>query len=474
MSESNLRKGFRVLVIDDEDSIRKLLKMRLERKGHVVFEAVDGKDALEKSLQVDPEVVVSDIKMPGLNGFDVLSEMKVPTILITGHGDKESAIKAVELGAFSFFEKPFDMDALELSVRRAGERFHMELEREALLKRLEHLCQMQDREIESLESEVVRPHFLGDCPPMMKIKDILTRVSRKQKATVLILGETGTGKEIIAQELHRLSYTNENRVPFLALNCSAIPTELFESELYGHEKGSFSGAHKSRVGLAEAVREGTLFLDEIGELAPQHQAKLLRILQERKFRRVGSNHEIEFKGRIIAATHRNLKDKIANDEFREDLYYRLSIVEIELPALRDRGDDIIKLCERLCQKHHIEGIPPEHMATMRSYPWPGNIRELNNWIERASILDRFDQLELNMGASMSSEDSSNVTNIPNMNGSHDLKELRTQVLDFYDSKWISEALERNHGNISATAQELGIDRKNLSRRIKELALDKAA
>lgn len=473
MSELTLRKGFRVLVIDDEDSIRKLLKLRLERKGHVVFEAVDGKDALEKALQVDPEVAISDIKMPGLDGFDVLAEIKVPTILITGHGDKESAIKAVELGAFSFFEKPFDMDALELSVRRAGERYHMELEREALLKRLEHLCKMQDREIESLEGEVTRTHFLGDCPDMLKVKDILTRVAQKPKATVLVLGETGTGKEVIAQELHRLSYKHDTRIPFLALNCSAIPTELFESELYGHEKGSFSGAHKSRVGLAEAVREGTLFLDEIGELAPQHQAKLLRLLQERKFRRVGSNHELDFKGRIIAATHRNLKEKISNDEFREDLYYRLSIVELHLPPLRQRGDDIIKLSERLCQKHGVEGIPPEHLATMRSYPWPGNIRELNNWIERASILDRFDKLELKIGESLENH-ASNVSTLPSISSSNDLKELRSQVLDFYDSKWISEALERNHGNISATAQELGIDRKNLSRRIKELGLDKAA
>lgn len=467
MSEA-LKKGYRVLIIDDEESVRKLLRMRLERKGHVVFEATNGKEALEKCLELDPELAVSDIRMPGHDGFDVLSEIKIPTILITGHGDKESAIKAVELGAFAFFEKPFDMDALELTVRRAGERHHLLLEKDALLKRLDHLCQMQNRELESLEEDVLRTHYLGECQAMKRVQEILVRVAQKPKATVLITGETGTGKEVAAQELHRLTYKNGDRIPFLALNCSAIPTELFESELYGHEKGSFSGAHKSRIGLAEAVREGTLFLDEIGELAPQHQAKLLRLLQERKFRRVGSNHELDFKGRIVAATHRDLQERIKSEYFREDLYYRLSIVEIDLPPLRERGSDVLQLSQELCEKHAVSQIPPEYLAQLRSYPWPGNIRELNNWIERASILGAFDPLV--HGDHSTSPSRSNEPKHLDLGAQVDIKTLRSKVLDHYDAKWIQAALERHEYNISAAATELGLDRKNLSRRIRELGL----
>ncbi|MBP7845024.1 MAG: sigma-54-dependent Fis family transcriptional regulator [Proteobacteria bacterium] len=461
--------SFRVLIVDDESSIRDLLKMRLERRGHKIICASDGKEALEKQLSFSAEVAICDIRMPGMDGFEVLKELHIPTILVTGHGDKESAIKAVESGAFAFFEKPFDLDALEVSVKRAGERYQMEIEREELLKKLERLCELQSREIEKLEENILQNHEIGSCPAMLKIQDTLKRLALKPKATLLVCGETGTGKEVVAQELHRL--THDSRMPFLALNCAAIPTELFESELYGHEKGSFSGAHRSRIGLAEAVREGTLFLDEIGELAPQHQAKLLRLLQERKFRRVGSNHELEFKGRIIAATHRNLKERMSEELFREDLYYRLSIVELTLPPLRDRGEDIFTLAEFLCRKHKVANLKPELQAEMRSYNWPGNIRELNNWIERASILGVFDPiLDRSQKLSQLMAKESNPSGISLSVNEGDLKSRRNQILDYYDKLWIEKALNEHRGNISATANALGIDRKNLARRIKELGL----
>jgi DNA-binding NtrC family response regulator len=461
-----MSENFRILIIDDEASIRDLLKMRLERRGHRVQVAASGKEAFALNLQFEAQVAICDIRMPGLDGFEVLKELKIPTILITGHGDKESAIRAVESGAFAFFEKPFDLDSVEVTVKRAGERKILEDERAELLAKLQRLCELQDREIEKLEEEVLSPSFdFGESPAMVKIHDVLKRLALKPKATLLVTGETGTGKEVVAQELHRLTFAG--RMPFLALNCAAIPTELFESELYGHEKGSFSGAHRARIGLAEAVREGTLFLDEIGELAPQHQAKLLRLLQERKFRRVGSNLELEFKGRIIAATHRDLKARIAENFFREDLYYRLSIVEIALPPLRERGEDIFSIAQALCHKHRIKELPPESLAEIRTHSWPGNIRELNNWIERASILGAFDSLKSKRGETeptlATSSHSLQITD-------GDLKSRREQILEYYDRVWIEKALLRHKGNVSAAADELGIDRKNLSRRIKELGI----
>jgi DNA-binding NtrC family response regulator len=399
----------------------------------------------------------------------------VPTILITGHGDKESAIRAVEAGAFAFFEKPFDLVALEFTVVRGAERHVLEAERRDLLAKLERLCKLQSRELEVLNSKESSP-FIGESAAIDETKSLLARLSKKPLAPLLILGETGTGKEVVARELHRLTHGESNRAPFLALNCAAIPTELLESELYGHEKGSFSGAQTTRIGLAEAARDGTLFLDEIGDMDPRHQAKLLRLLQERKFRRVGSNNEIDFTGRIVAATHRDLKKFAETERFREDLYYRLSVISVVLPPLRERGTDIQLLAEKLCTKHGLRGLAPERWAEIVTYRWPGNIRELNNWIERAAILGLHDDEGL-LTAPMPgvSEATAAVTDRPTLSFSEGLsiKQLREQLMDEYDRRWIEQALDKNRGNISAAAKALGLDRKNLAKRMKDLGLGSA-
>ena len=478
-----------VLLVDDEVTILDLLKGRLERKGFRVHATTRGAEALEIAPRFKPDVVVTDLRMPGLDGFEVLERMGRPTILITGHGDKESAIKAVEAGAYAFFEKPFDLEALENAIRRAAERGKLETERAELLQKLDSLCKLQNRELENLESKTPRT-LIGESPALNEVKDLLSRLAVKPLASLLILGETGTGKEVVARALHDLTHTGEERTPFVPLNCAALPPDLFESELFGHEKGAFSGALSTKTGLAEAAREGTLFLDEIGEMAPLHQAKVLRLVQERSFRRVGGTKEIPFRARIVAATHRDLKSRITENHFREDLYYRLAVVHCTLPPLRDRGSDIMLIAEALALKWGLRGISPETLAELRSYHWPGNIRELSNFIERASILGQVDsqkfvlapvpELETRPKAQTTAAAAPSPLNLKNRAENlgklsveiegRKLKELRAQILEEIDRSAIEGALQRSAGNISQAAKILGLDRKNLTRRMKELAI----
>jgi len=470
----NSTQFFRVLVVDDDEVVRKVVVGRLERKGHSVRVAASGSEAIKIQQEFHAEVLVSDLRMPEMNGFEVIAHFQIPAIIITGHGDKESAIKAVEAGAFAFFEKPFDLDALDVSVQRAGERHNLLKERELLLKRLDRLCRLQDRELESLRPlRLSQPRLVGDSRALQKIREVLEQLARKPHSTLLIQGETGTGKEVLAQELHYLTYAEADKVPFLALNCATVPQELFESELFGHEKGSFSGALAQRIGLAEAVQTGTLFLDEIGDMAPQHQTKLLRFLQERRFRRVGSNKEIPFRGRIVAASHKNLQELVKKNLFREDLYYRLNVITLELPPLRDRSSDLEALSKHIAARFDLRGVrDPERLSI---YPWPGNIRELHNWIERASILEEYDDRKLIVSSLPESTGSKRIAPPAPVEASIEvapasLSTMKQQILDHFESDWIGRALEKHHGNISAAARELGIDRKNLARRMKELGL----
>ncbi|MEO5667095.1 MAG: sigma-54 dependent transcriptional regulator, partial [Bdellovibrionota bacterium] len=304
---------------------------------------------------------------------------------------------------------------------------------------------------------------------------VLEQLAKKPHSTLLIQGETGTGKEVLAQELHHLTYTDADKVPFMALNCATVPQELFESELFGHEKGSFSGALASRIGLAEAVQTGTLFLDEIGDMAPQHQTKLLRFLQERRFRRVGSNKEIPFRGRIVAASHKNLQELVKKNLFREDLYYRLNIITLELPPLRERTTDLEALSRHIAGRFDLHGV--RDADRLGYYPWPGNIRELHNWIERASILEEYDDMRM-IVAALPEIGGSRPVSVVKPDTSFDVKtaslaDMKQQILDHFESQWIAKALDKHHGNISAAARELDIDRKNLARRMKELNLSPA-
>lgn len=474
---------FRVLIADDDPTVQKVLVSRLERKGHFVKIANNGKEALEIDQHFQCEVLVSDLRMPEMNGFELIEKIEAPAVIITGHGDKESAIRAVEAGAFSFFEKPFDLDALEITVQRAGEKFLLEKERSVLMRRLSKLCKLQDRELENLRHlRVGESLLIGQSPQIKEIKKILTQLAKKPQATLLIQGESGTGKEVVAQELHRLTFRSDSQTPFLAINCATVPKDLLESELFGHEKGAFSGAHQQRIGLAEAVRTGTLFLDEIGDMSAEHQTKILRFLQEKKFKRVGANNELNFRGRVVAASHKNLKKLVEEGKFREDLYYRLNIVTAHLPPLRERPGDIALLAKFLAEKHGCSGIA--QLEQMKDYPWPGNVRELNNWIERASILDEVSEEGLvessvpysNSPASASAQDDTqprathSSEKAPWQDSKLSLHERRQALLEHYDAIWIKEALQENKGVLSRAARELDIDRKNLSKRIKDLEI----
>lgn len=449
-----------VLVVDDDESIRTLLCGRLERRGHKVFQASSAEQAVAIITQAPIESVICDIRMPGKGGFHVLEASRVPTIMITGHGDKEAAIRSVKLGAFSFFEKPFDLDQLELTLLRAVERFRWEKERGALLEQLAELCRLQNREIQSLESQH-SSQFIGKAPAVLTIKNTLVKLAKKPEATVLILGETGTGKEVLARELHEHTHGDSQHTPFLALNCAAIPQELLESELFGHEKGSFTGAHQQRIGLCEAVRGGTLFLDEIGEMDIKLQAKLLRLVQERSFRRVGGTGEIGFRGRIVAATHRDLVQRISQNLFREDLFYRLNVITLALPPLRERREDLPDLIDSLCRKQRLKGVSPERMADVVTHNWPGNIRELRNWIERASILAEHDR-ELLVTAEIPG------FHAPELAASED-RPLVNHVKTA-EREAILGVLRDNDYHLTRSAAALGIDRKTLHRKMKALQI----
>jgi DNA-binding NtrC family response regulator len=467
-------KSLSILAVDDDPSIRMLLTTRFERHGHKVTSAASVAEVLPILQAGTPiDIVITDLRMPGESGFEILKHTTLPVIIITGHGDKESAIKAVELGAFGFFEKPFDLDSLEVAVVRAFEKFQLQKERDRLNEELQRLCHLQVREIESLEfrdSHVVQT--------TAEIKKIVERLALKENATVLITGESGSGKEVLAREIHSRTNGREEllgRTPFVAINCSAIPADLLESELFGHEKGAFSGAVSLKLGLAEAARSGTLFLDEIGDMSPTHQTKLLRLVQERVFRRVGGTQDIPFKARIVAATHRNLQERVKEGLFREDLFYRLSVIQLHCPSLRDRGDEIFEIADRICKKFSVAGIAPERLLDLKNYSWPGNVRELHNWIERAAILGLVDDagyVEATVpGVQRGAEPLTSARppiGIQIYKGG--IKEARARALDEIDRKLIEKVLQEQKGNLSQAARILGLDRKNLGRRIAELGI----
>ncbi|MDR1182947.1 MAG: sigma-54 dependent transcriptional regulator [Bacteroidales bacterium] len=367
----------RILIVDDEPMIRTTLREIFEYEKYEVDEAVDAKKALKMIEKREYKAILSDIKMPDMNGIEFLEELQerdspIPVIMITGHGDIETAVEALKKGAFDFIQKPLDLNRLLISVRHA-------LEKDQLV-----------RETKNLKKKVnKRYEIIGKSPSIENVKKMIERVA-PTNTRVLITGENGTGKELVAHWLHEKSNRSTN--PFIEVNCAAIPSELIESELFGHEKGSFTSAIKQRKGNFELADNGTLFLDEIGDMNLSAQAKMLRALQENKITRVGGEKEIPVDVRVIAATNKNIAYEIENKRFREDLYHRLSVIVIHVPALRERIDDI-----PLLAKHFMEQIAEEENMSPRSFtkealeelkklPWKGNIRELRNVIERFMIL----------------------------------------------------------------------------------------
>ena len=366
----------RILIIDDEAPIRRVLRDILENESYQVDDAATGMDALQIIKEQDFDAIFCDIKMPEMDGIEVLAAIRescdTPVIMLSGHGTIETAVEAIKKGAFDFIPKPPDLNRLLITLRNALDKKNLATENKVLKKAVKLQNQM-----------------IGESDPMLGVKDMIEKVA-PTNARVLITGENGTGKELVARQLHELSTRSSG--PFIEVNCAAIPSELIESQLFGHEKGAFTSAIKQRKGDFELADGGTLFLDEIGDMSLSAQAKVLRALQENKITRVGGEKEIPVNVRILAATNKNLKAEIEKGNFREDLYHRLSVIVIQVPPLRERKDDIPLLVgnflENIAQDmgKSVPSFDPEAMETLKQYQWTGNIRELRNIVERLVIL----------------------------------------------------------------------------------------
>lgn len=367
----------KILVIDDEKSIRNTLKEILEYEGHEIHDAADGLEGLKKTETEKYDIILCDIKMPKMDGMELLdklmeSNIDTPIIMISGHGTIETAVEAIKKGAYDFISKPLDLNRMLITLRNA-------LDRSSLVK-----------ETRTLKKKISRSNdMVGDSEPIRKIKEMIARVAPTE-ARVLITGENGTGKELVARWIHEQS--DRNTSPLIEVNCAAIPSELIESELFGHEKGAFTSAVKQRIGKFEQAHNGTLFLDEIGDMSLSAQAKVLRALQENKITRVGGEKEISVNVRIIAATNKDLKKEIEKNNFREDLYHRLSVILIHVPSLNERKDDIPLIAdyflEQICDEYKMpkKSFAADAYDELKKISWTGNIRELRNVVERLIIL----------------------------------------------------------------------------------------
>ena len=372
----------RLLVVDDEPSARSGLEKLLRQEGYLVDAAADGPSALEIAADRPPDVVITDLKMPGMDGVELLTRLHeqdadLPVLVVTAFGDVNSAVTAMRAGADDYLTKPVDFDALTLAVERSMSRRDLRAEADNLRR------QLREREGEGLEG------LIGASPAMQKVYRIARQVAAA-KATVLITGESGTGKGELARAIHMKG--SRAKQPFISLHCASLAESLLESELFGHEKGSFTGADRRRIGRFEQAHGGTLFLDEVGEIPPATQVKLLRVLQERTFERVGGNETITVDVRLVAATNRDLAADVQEGRFREDLYYRLNVVHIDMPPLRVRDTDVLLLANHFLRKFakenmkRVDGFSDRARAKIVAHRWPGNVRELENAIERAVVL----------------------------------------------------------------------------------------
>jgi two-component system nitrogen regulation response regulator NtrX len=466
-----------VLVVDDEKNIRRTLRMVLEGEGATVEEAETGERALElleRAIATDaaelPNVVVMDVMLGGISGIEVLERLSalgedgrppIPVVMISGHASVADAVRATRLGAFDFFEKPLSRDRVVVSVRNALRQSKAERELRGLRQR-------------------VHGEIIGNAEPMRELMRMVGKVGRT-KARVLITGESGTGKELVARAIHEASDRHDH--PFVKVNCAAIPRELIESELFGHERGAFTGAAGQKKGLFEVAHKGTLFLDEIGDMDLDAQAKVLRVLQSGELTRVGGHTPIQVDVRVLAATHRNLQDMAAVGEFREDLFFRLAVVPLRMPALRDRLDDIPLLARHFiaqaCEENGLarKEISNDALVALGRHDWPGNVRELRNVIERMVVLSdgdlEIDDVPPELRAVIVEQDDDELAT-----GDARFAELLREKSDL-PLKAFREAVERafivqrlrdNDWNVSRTAELLGIERTHLHRKLKLLGI----
>jgi len=450
--------GQRVLVIDDEAVIGLSCRRILGADGHQVDFHDDPHAGLRAALSGDFDVIFLDLMMPGINGLEILKQVKEAgvaseVVIITGHSTVESAVEAMKQGAADYLSKPFSPGQLKMLLQKVWQRSTLIRENAALRRELE-----VQRGFEGM---------IGESRPMERVFSLIRRVAPSD-GTVLISGESGTGKEMVVRAIHRLSRRKDH--PLLACDCSALVPTLLESELFGHVKGSFSGAVATKQGLFEVAHKGTLFLDEVANISMETQGKLLRVLETKQVKKVGDTAEHEVDIRLVAATNRDLAEMVAEGEFREDLYYRLNVVPVYLPPLRDRQGDIPRLAnvflERFCQKNNVktQGFSPEAMSQMESYRWPGNVRELRNIVERMAILWDGNRIETQHlpPEIRRAPPLSTVTQLPR--SWEEFKKLKHQVRDAavqeVELRFLTEALERCGGNVSRAAEDVGIQRTN--------------
>ena len=449
-----------ILVVDDEPLIRWTLSERFGQDGHAVVEAGTGQDALAK-FGPGIDLVMLDFKLPDSDGLRVLKSMKaadpdVPVILLTAFSSIETAVEAMKQGAYHYANKPFNLDELSLVVAQALETTHLR------------------REVKQLRASRSEPYaisrIVGDSTPMRTLKTLLQRVASSPASTVLLRGESGTGKDLAAKTVHFSS--DRSSRPFMNITCSALPDALLESELFGHERGAFTDARQQKIGLLESADGGTVFLDEIGEMVPALQAKLLRFLEEKAFKRVGGSADVRVDVRVIAATNRDLEDAVKQGRFREDLYYRLNVMQIELPPLRDRASDVpllvsyyVDLFNREFRKN-VRGASPEAMELLKGHRWPGNVRELRNAIERAMLLADGPWLTPDLLPVAANRTSA-------VRATMELPEEGVN-LETLERELVVQALKRTGGNQTKAATLLGLNRDQIRYRIEKFGLEKTA
>ena len=448
----------RVLAVDDEEPFRRLLKKELTRKGFYLDTASDGSSALGMLEEESYDVVLIDISMPGMSGLSLLKEINSvesppPVIVLTGKATVETAVEAMKNGAYDYMTKPFKLDEIEILLHRANEFNRLSIKSEAL------------------EQELVRheasQEFIGQSEPMLEIKRLIKKVAPSD-STVLITGESGTGKELVANSIWKNS--KRSNALFTALNCATLSEQLIESELFGHERGSFTTAYKTKYGIVEAADKGTLLLDEIGELPVELQPKLLRFMDSGEFRRVGGNKTYTADVRVIASTNRDLSEMVAEGKFRGDLFYRLNVINIAVSPLRERMDDLPELVGLFVRRYSaklvkdVKGVRPEALACLKKYHWPGNVRELENVIERAVILCDTDHIE--------TEDISKYMDYTVRAGKDTSRGTQSCLqLEEMEKNHITRVLRETGGNQTKASMILGINRKTLYLKLKKYGLN---
>jgi two-component system NtrC family response regulator len=453
-------KDYSILIVDDEDAQRSILKGYLEKKGYKIFSASSGTEGIKAVQNNLIDIVLSDFKMPDKTGLEVLEQVKkinpeISFVILTAYGTIEDAVKAMRLGAFDYISKPVDLDELDLMIERIIEHKNLKSEIQILKNQLKEKFKIDS--------------FISHSAKMEEVLSVAARAA-DSKATILITGESGTGKEVLAKSIHYVSPRKEKA--FVAVNIPALPETLLESELFGHEKGAFTGADKAKKGRFELADGGTIFLDEIGDIPINLQVKLLRVLQEHQIERVGSTENIDIDVRIIAATHQNLEEKIKDGSFREDLYYRLNIVSLHIPPLRERKEDILPLIEYFAEKYSKENnrdklaLSKETVDSLIKYNFPGNVRELENIIERAVVLCRSEAITLN--------DLPNV--VKGFKAEKEIPQIEAgsliEQVEELEKKLIFDALSSANGNQSQAGRMLGLTERNLRYKMQKYGIKK--